>query len=71
MDMLIRAAGLGLLAVLLGSVLKKENPAMALLAAVAAVCVILALAADAVASAVKAAEKLCAELSDFAKKIIR
>ena len=41
MDILARAAGVGLMAAVLGAVLKKENPALALLLCGGAVCVIL------------------------------
>lgn len=69
MDTLIRAAGLGLLAVLLGAVLKKENPAMAFLAAAGTVCVILAWAAEPLRGVVEAAEHL-AEAAGISSAVI-
>ena len=58
MDMLVRAAGIVILAVILCAVLKKENPAMAVLLCLGAVCAVLAAAAEQISAVVTAAEEM-------------
>lgn len=58
MDMLVRAAGIVILAVILCAVLKKENPAMAVLLCLGAVCAVTAAAAEQISAVVTAAEEM-------------